>query len=297
MGLSLSCTCGARFEVEDSVAGQSVACPECQQAIKVLPVRAARVRTSGYALASMVLALVGMFTVVLSVIAIVVGMAGLVSIARHRERVGGAGYAVFGILTGAIFTAVTLFAISREEIFDGVRATIQPADADFSGPLEVHCPKAGFAITRPSARWGVLRLSADEDRTLVLVNPGTDAYVQVYTQGFAVQSIDQCLDELILLIREPNGVLVARRRMPGKTSGMMERERQRLPPVEGLQVLEGRIDVRQGGVPLSYVVQARRKAEDTRVYFLYCWTQSRRFERVEPELHKAMASFRLLKKE
>jgi DNA-directed RNA polymerase subunit RPC12/RpoP len=53
MGLSLSCTCGARFEVEDTVAGQSVACPECQQAIKVLPVRAARVRTSGYALASM----------------------------------------------------------------------------------------------------------------------------------------------------------------------------------------------------------------------------------------------------
>ena len=86
MSLPLSCVCGARFEVEEAFSGQSVACPECQQSIKVPLAGRARLRTSGYALASVVLALVGMFTIVLSAIAVVLGFIGLTSIARHRDQ-------------------------------------------------------------------------------------------------------------------------------------------------------------------------------------------------------------------
>src|SRR5689334_4716884 len=89
MSLSLSCGCGAQVELDETFAGQNVVCPECMQSICVPVVnRHPRVPTSGYALASMVLALVGMFTVVLSAVAILLGIAGLVSIARHRDRQG-----------------------------------------------------------------------------------------------------------------------------------------------------------------------------------------------------------------
>ena len=33
MPLSLTCDCGARFELEEALAGQSVSCPECQQVL------------------------------------------------------------------------------------------------------------------------------------------------------------------------------------------------------------------------------------------------------------------------
>ena len=34
MPLSLICRCGARIELEDALAGQEVACPECQQPLE-----------------------------------------------------------------------------------------------------------------------------------------------------------------------------------------------------------------------------------------------------------------------
>src|SRR5689334_10210143 len=107
MALSLSCSCGAAFEVEDTFAGQGVSCPDCGAALVVPPLRPPQLRTSGYALASVVLALVGAFTLVGTAVAVALGAAGLVSIARHRDRLSGAGYAVLGIVLGAALTVLT----------------------------------------------------------------------------------------------------------------------------------------------------------------------------------------------
>ena len=104
MALSLSCACGAAFEVEDTFAGQSHRLPRLCPALKVPPLRPPRLRTSGYALASVVLALVGAFTVVGTAVAAVLGVVALVSIARHRDRLSGAGYAVLGIVLGTGLT-------------------------------------------------------------------------------------------------------------------------------------------------------------------------------------------------
>jgi Domain of unknown function (DUF4129) len=159
MSLSLSCACGAKFEVAETFAGQSVACPECQQPVRVPAATGARLQTSGYALASVVLALVGMFTIVLPALAVLLGLCGLVSIARHRGRIAGTSYAVFGIVLGLVFVPLMLFAVSREEIFDQFREKINTGKADFSGPLEIVRAQEGYAITRPCLAALLLPLS------------------------------------------------------------------------------------------------------------------------------------------
>src|SRR2546430_889492 len=123
MAPSLSCSCGAGFEVEDTFAGQTIPCPDCAAALEVPPLRPPppappppppaggggwrrpprpppQLRTSGFALASVVLALVGAFTVVGTALAAVLGVVALISIARRRDRLSGAGYAVLGIVLG-----------------------------------------------------------------------------------------------------------------------------------------------------------------------------------------------------
>src|ERR1700691_516058 len=99
MPLSLICACGARIELEDALAGQEVACPECQQPLKA-PAGTAQsqpIRTSGFALPSLVLAVTGAFTVVGTLAAIGLGFVAVAMILRQRDRLAGLGYAVAGI--------------------------------------------------------------------------------------------------------------------------------------------------------------------------------------------------------
>src|SRR5262245_22832716 len=160
MALSLSCPCGARFEVEETFAGQAVTCPDCQRSLKA-PAAGRRVlQTSGLAIASLVLALVGAFTVVGTVAAVVCGVLALVGIARHRDRLAGVGLATLGIVLGLAFTGLTVFAYSTNELFgvtEQVRSRVLESRIDYTGPLEVVREDHGFAVTRPSAKWGVAK--------------------------------------------------------------------------------------------------------------------------------------------
>src|SRR6266446_7827429 len=98
-----------------------------------------------------------MFTVVLTAIAVILGCAALVSIKRNRERVTGSSPAVFGIVIGLVFTSLRLFALSRDELFDRFREKIRSSEADYSGPMEIIRDPEGYAITRPSSKWGTSR--------------------------------------------------------------------------------------------------------------------------------------------
>src|SRR5437879_8126979 len=91
MSLSVNCSCGWRFEVEETFAGQTVICPECQNSVRVPVVSRRPPRTSAYALASVLMGVTLAFTVVGTVAAVILGIVGLVSIARNRDRVAGAG--------------------------------------------------------------------------------------------------------------------------------------------------------------------------------------------------------------
>src|SRR5260370_353488 len=88
MSLSLSCPCGARFEVEESLARQTVSCPECQQPVQAPAVTRRPLRTSGWAVTGVVTGLVLAFTGIGTILAILFGILALVSISRNPGQVG-----------------------------------------------------------------------------------------------------------------------------------------------------------------------------------------------------------------
>jgi hypothetical protein len=298
MALSLSCPCGAGFEVEDTFAGQAIACPDCGAALKVPPLRPARLRTSGFALASVVLALVGAFTVVGTALAAVLGVVALVSIARHRDRLGGAGYAVLGIVLGVGLTAVTGFAFSRGEVFDRLRAQAASGRVEKDGPMEIKRDQEGYAITRPSREWGVAtpeyarEMNAGDD--LLLVNPARLAFIEVSHVKAPRETLDQFRERYL------DGYRRDRPDNPKNLDGLTHfsdfqlRETRRLPPLDGAEVSEALFDVKQTGQNLTYRVRFVKPRAGGSVYVIAVWTHKRRMAQIEPEVRQALDSFRLL---
>jgi hypothetical protein len=298
MALSLTCPCGAAFEVEDTFAGQAIACPDCGAALKVPPLRPPRLRTSGFALASVVLALVGAFTGVGTALAAVLGAVALVSIARHRDRLGGAGYAVLGIVLGTGLTVVTLFAFSRGEVFDRVREQVAAGGVDKTGPMEVVRPREGYAITRPSRAWGVAtpeyarEMNAGDD--LLLVNPARLAFLQVTRGAAAHETLDQYRERYLDGYRRDRPAGARNLDDLSHFTDFQLRETRRLPPLDGAEVSEALFDVKQAGQSLTFRVRFVKPRAGTAVYVIAVWTHKRRLAQIEPEVRQALDSFRLL---
>ena len=196
MPLSLTCDCGARFEVDDALAGQNVSCPECQAALKAPAARRPVQRTSNLALASFLLAIVGAFTVVGTVAAVVLGLLGAAAILRDRERLGGLGFAVTGVVLGAAFTALTLFSLSQIEFFGAALRRGQMVgqlDKKVDPNKDVEIDESGFRITKPMTWWRANKdfsfLAAQpllrDDAQLLLVQPDMGAFVDVQVEPAA----------------------------------------------------------------------------------------------------------------
>jgi len=299
MSLSLACACGARFEVEETFAGQSVGCPECHRLVKA-PVRVrAPVRTSGYAVVSVVSAFVLALTVVGTVMAVLLGLVALLSIARHRDRVTGAGYAVFGIVAGLVFTVVAVLAYSKAELFQDARQTLMLGKVDRSGPLELVREKEGFAITRPSPKWGVAGAraikNAQSNSSVLLVHGGTEAFLDVAIEQVGALGIEACRDRVLDAFRTNVG-----RGVWGEQPGGMRRtdfrlqESRRLPPLGGAPAAEVLFDVRVLGQPVTFLIRFIKDESSGRVFLLRGWVHRRHFAEMEPGFRKGMDSFRLL---
>jgi hypothetical protein len=312
----LTCACGARFEVDDSYAGQEVRCPDCQQPVKVPARDKAPLRTSGYALASVVLALVGAFTPA-TLLAVALGIAGLVSIARHRDRLTGTGFAVFGIVLGLVFAALTLFAASTDELFGlggFLRERTLSQRIDTSGPLEVVDGDDGFAITRPSEKWGKVPGQRSDDPivsgwqkqlALLLLQPARNAFIDVRNEpgrGFTLEQWQQqVLDEFTPRPRVPGG----RPRAPFgdddeddvdvfalHTRATLVKS-EKLGPADGVDRREMVVDVNAAGQHWRFLIRLYRRDRGP-VYVVRAYTSARRFKLVEAELRQALDSFRLL---
>jgi hypothetical protein len=313
MALSLTCDCGARFEVEDTLAGQEVSCPECQQPLKAPALQGQPVRTSALALASAVLALAGAFTVVGTLAAVVLGGAALVSIGRNRERLAGYGLALFGTLAGGALTALTLLALTTSELFGlggWLREKAMADQIDTSGPLEVVSAK-GFAITRPSEKWGQAMANGLEDpilaplhknRDLLLVQPARNAFVDVRVDGTKrLLRLDQCREEVMQELRSvPESPLldgededVPRRRGLASRIESDPNSRRPLPALEGVEGEEFVADVHRAGQGWRLLIRVYKKPAGP-LYIVRAYTQRRSFRRVESELRQALDSFRLL---
>lgn len=308
MSLSQTCPCGARFEVDETSAGQTVSCPECQGPVRIPGISGLGrrpLRTSGFALASVLIGVMLTFTVVGTVLAVVLGFVALVHIARHRDRVTGAGYAVFGIIWGLIGTGITVLALSRGEVFgtNWLRQQMMAGDVDRFGPLEFVSKEGGFAISRPSAHWGVaketlLRKLAPGD-TVLFVNVLKDSYLSVSVEFKGPTDMAKLRENLIKNLNETPPAARSQGGAWGRASRrhFKVREVQQLPSINGAAVEEIILDGREMGQAITFVVRIIKDDRNRRVFHISGWVQSRRFSDVQLEFRKAMDSFRILSKE
>jgi hypothetical protein len=310
MALALTCACGARFELEDTLAGQEVTCPECQQPLQAPALQRPPLRTSLYALASALLALIGAFTVLGTLAAILLGVLALLDISRHRDRVAGAGLALFGIGAGAVFTVLSLLAFSTGELFGlgGRLHELQLADQlDRSGPLEIVRADKGFSISRPTPRWGVaVGNQLDErilevlqkDRDLILVQPSQFACVDVLVENWGKVFNPQELQTHFVSdlqarpqnqpFGEDNEDKIFR-----VTHVSVQTAAHELDDAENARRGEMIVDLRCGGQPW-HMVYRFYKTPAGKLFVLRGYAQKRRFGAAEEEINKALDSFHIL---
>jgi hypothetical protein len=205
MAISLTCVCGAILEIDDKFKGQSIPCPDCNRLIAAVPPRPAPKATSGWALASLIVSLAGMLTLIGPVVGIVCGVIGLRQI-RNDPNVAGARYARAGIGCGAAFTLLSFWALFGGEFFglDGfLRLFVGTQQLKFQNETTARGRRLpggySIAIKRPSPAWGILQDDKTEQpEDLTLVNLWDDAHIVVF--GFRPDEqdkADECRREAI----------------------------------------------------------------------------------------------------
>lgn len=304
----ITCGCGARFEVEETLAGQEVLCPDCQQPLKVPAVDRPSQLTSAWALASVILALVGAFTVFGSLAAVFVGVLALFRISRHRQQVTGAGFAIFGICLGVLFTVLTLFALNTADVF-GLETWLREQNLarqlDTSGPLEIIIGVKGFAITRPTEKWGQVRGNQSDDPVvsdlqrnldLLLMQVTHHAFVDVRRMPAGnIRTFEQCQDEILAEFEGNN----LRRPFDEDDEEFHPVNRAHLQASrklgirEGAEVRELEVEARRARQSWHFLIRLYRRGNGP-IYVVRAYTPRRHRGRIEGELQTALDSFRLL---
>jgi hypothetical protein len=313
----LTCDCGACFEVRDAQPGQPVSCPECHHPVKVSARVALPPRTSGLALASLTLALVGAFTIVGTLAAILVGLLAFVHVLHQPDRFKGLGLASAGIALGALFTALTVgFVWSgglglAGKMREVSMASLLDPNANPNDDLKYR----DCSLTLPSDEWRKVRQNRSDDpavyefqrdRDLVLLNPRRHAYLDVHIDNkFSNEN------ELANYKRHLLDDLRPARAARGEDLPLDEGHQAPAPtvlstrgipsPQFALQGQEFLIDVRGGGQTWRYVVWVYRRNGPERldpkrpvpVYVVRGYTPARYWEQNKDELYAALESFRV----
>jgi hypothetical protein len=211
MTIAITCSCSARLEVDERFSGQSITCPDCQKSLEVPTSSAPAERTSGLAIASLILALVGAFTILGTLAAILLGGLALVKIRQNPARLAGKRIAVGGMIVGGVLTLLSLFAYTSTELF-GVDSAFRESQwlgkLEYPSDLEV-VRRDAFKIKRPSSSWGVYQpkgesnLALGETKFLMLVHPSKAAYVLCMAEKVPSNlSFGECQDKGIQSFRQ-----------------------------------------------------------------------------------------------
>ncbi len=321
MSLALTCDCGARFEVDDLQAGKDVPCPECREAVRA-PQRAAGPQLSFWALASVVLALVGAFTLVGSVAAVLAGLYALLAINHARGRLTGSGVALGAIVAGLLFTGLTLLVVLRPGLLpvgSWLRQRSMAGQVDTTGTLEMLSRSGDVLITRPSSEWGRARNDRTDDpvvsdiqqkRELLLVNLARHAYVDVFRDTSNTVTLERYYDAFIeqdinpyraALLGEDEGPTYTRRGFGAgppvaDTRGPFAPQilsQNNIDEVDGHQAREWVIEQRRGGQTWMFIIRAYKRGGLLPIHVVRAYTPLRRFEANEEELRRLLDSVRI----
>jgi hypothetical protein len=301
MTIALTCTCAARLEIDEKFAGQTITCPDCQTLLTVPLPHAQRVRTSGLAIASLVLALVGAFTVVGTLLAAMLGLAALLQIRRHPEQLAGKSYAATGIILGLAFTALSVAAYSSAEIF-GLSGTLRETQwlgrLDYTGELEIQQPSNGFVIRRPSKQWGIYKEARDGwggPQPFLLVQPKQDAYILCLAEpAFFGSTLLQCKEQAIQAFRRFKISPFSLGRGGANDAALDVKSTKDLADRDDMKRLELLVDKKSGREERRYIVRLVKKENDTYVYIVAGGAAKNHFAEHEEELRQALDSFRLI---
>ncbi|MBI3822640.1 MAG: DUF4190 domain-containing protein [Planctomycetes bacterium] len=195
MPISVTCQCGSKLEIDEKFLGKEIPCPDCH---RPLPTRAPAAappplelpdykRTSGLAVLSLTLALVGMFTIVGTIAAIVVGVFALKEIADSK-RLGGLGLARAGIVVGAVGTFLTLAMFISPTVL-GIDQLLR--ELAYAGRIQystnphavtTHTQKANIKLERPARNWATLISRTNSPKNfdiddLIILNIREDAFI------------------------------------------------------------------------------------------------------------------------
>ena len=314
MALSLTCTCGARFELEDIFSGQTIICPECQQPLQAPSSTLTLRRTSTLALLSLVLALVGAPTLIGSVAAVILGFLAYRQIAKHPDRLVGTGFALTGILGGLLCllaTSAIIFGwIGLPTINNLLANSVQ---ADPAGPLEHFDVADKFSITRPSRQWGVadvddltdpvLRAIQGPDTKFFLVNLDRPVYFDVSAEANQFRTLDE-YEKVVIEEFNPGEALddpfprrngrpkVNREQAFART--LVESTIIPLPPLDGAQARELRLTVRYALRQWPFRIRLYKKGD--RLYTVRAYARSKKdLDALKDEVDQLFDSFHLTK--
>lgn len=311
MTIAITCKCSAHLEVDEKFAGQQITCPDCESSLLV-PEPAQEVQhTSGLALASVVAALVGAFTIIGTLAAIAFGVVALLQIKTQPARLAGKNLAWTGIVLGVVLTGLSVFAYFSPELFGldpMFRESQWVGKLDYSGDLHVRRPEDGFEITRPDHKWGIFisqeaklhRRLSKKPQDFLMVNPSRSGYVLVLPEEMAFDAtFDSYKEKGIHLFRhiEMTGSSLRRGFQEDvelefykKDNRKVEKEKEK----KGIEYLEMKVDKTYHGQTRTFLLRIVKKSGDNLLFVVAGGTDKDKFDGMEKELREILNSFHVI---
>ncbi len=310
MPLTITCACGAHLEIDEKFVGQEIACPDCSRPLRVEPPPPRRhLRVSGLAVGSLIVGLVGFFTLVGSAVAIALGLVAQRRITDQSDRLTGVGFAHAGLAVGAAGIFATLGLLLAPDLLGldvFVREFEWAGRLDYSYLATTNPPtvtlteqNSDLSIIPPAGRWGHFGVgdtrSSNGDR-FILVEVRQDAQLACQTadldgdediDSLRRKAIDKFVhSDLVRLLSHQRGS------PPVPTKGAPDREpkeRDVKPAQDGQQ--EFVLDLRLGGHDRTFLLRVGRKGP--LLVALVGGSRKAQFDRLRDQFRKAFDSFKL----
>lgn len=311
MPIAVTCECGSKLEIDEKFLGKQILCPDCQ---RPLPTQAPATpppldlpdyrRVSGYALLSLILALVGAFTIVGTIAAIVIGIYALKHISDKPSRLEGVHYARAGIAVGAFFTFLTLAALLSPTLF-GLDSFLR--EMAFAGRIQypdgntvestTNGNRLSIVLTRPSNRWASyippsVQGTNFESCDLIMVNVTEDAFMACHNVQF--DGLPDDADDRLKKVLEKfykSELVYLLGRLDGRPLGREAENVQKkvVDSKKGTKEQEVIFDLRLGGIDRRFLLQySLEKGDEVRV--LIGAARRNRFDRLEAVFRKTFDS-------
>jgi len=303
MPLSITCSCGARLEIDDRFAGQVIPCPDCQAPLSLpAPAPTQHPRVSGLAVASLMVALVTGFTLVGGLAAILLGYVARRRIERQPGQYSGQGFARAGMVIGAVGTVLACAALMSPEVFhlDALLREFRWAKRlDYThsvlNPPVLNKPSGEnqISLTMPSRRWGELVHAGDSgDRVdhVILFDVWNDAQLACQSvflddvedrkdwDAARRKGLERFLQSQLVSVLERRGATLPKELTPHDIKQLDENSQEML------------VDLRLG-VDRTFLVRMTKKGP--RLFVLVGGARKHRGSRLHDEFRKAFDSFQV----